>query len=55
MAIGVANYDQTQLLDIVGQDESLILTVENFDALKTYSQIVSDKICGDRSKRKGVG
>lgn len=45
LAVGVANYNQLQLLDIVGNNSMLIFEVADFDDLVNYASNISEVIC----------
>jgi len=45
LAVGVANYNVNQLLDIVGNNSMLIFEVADFDDLVNYASNISEVIC----------
>ena len=45
MAVGVANYNVNQLLDIVANNSQLIFEVADFGDLISYARNISEVIC----------
>jgi len=45
MAVGVGNYKESELMDIAGQDSSLVFEVTDYDALESFTKKITETIC----------
>merc|ERR1712136_188866 len=45
MAVGVGNYKESELMDIAGQDSSLVFEVTDYDALSGFTKQITETIC----------